>query len=219
MSFFYFIHKNLPAESNDLPAGPRISRVSDKFKIKKMEETDGPFTDIPSLKKESKIYRELLRINPKRAEIIFKEKYIVEPERIILFPANKNTPYAKNIYRLMQHSLNGSIYKKNVLGIHLLNPNRINIIEITKQENEKGIWEAKIEVLNTNSGKWIEKERATFFPRGWDLQKLIIECEVAFNNKRKVSETKYIGYTKENIPIVFIFSKENELKTVYPLYE
>jgi hypothetical protein len=219
MSYVYFIHKNLPSESKDLPDGARVAKVSDKFKIRKMEETDGPFTDIPTLKKESKIFRELLKINPKRAEIIFKEKYIVTPENIILFPANQNTLYAKIIYRLMQHSQNGTVTKKNVLGIHLLNTNRIKIIEVTKEENEKGIWEAKIEVLNTNNGKWIAKERATFFPKGWNLQKLIIECEPAFNNKKRESKSKYIGYTKDNIPVVFIFSEENELKTVYPIYE
>lgn len=223
MSFVYYIHKNLPSENKDLSGGARVVKIPDKFKNLKMQEVDGPFSDISVLKKQSNIFKELIRTDPKRAQIIFKEKYLLEIEKFIFVPLNKNLPFEKIIYKLMQHSQNGIINKDDVLGVHLfnsMNAHRIKIIRVTKKENSKGIWEAKIGALNMRNGKWIVKEKpTTFFPKEWDLQKLIDECEPAFNNKKEISKNIWVGYTKDKIPVRFIFSESNELKTVYPIFD
>jgi len=216
----YYIFKHLPSEKKDLPEGTRILKLPIKLNIFRFgESVEGPFNDCQTLKRNSNIYKELIVNEPKRAEKIFKDEYVVDANEFVLYRKDSNPAYEKCIFKIIQHCVNGRIIRNDVLGVHLFYTDRIRIIEIINPENSKGIWEAKIEVFNIMNNKWIPKDRTTFFPRSWTLQQLIIECQIAFMNKIKISEKRYKGYTKNNIPVIFVLDEYNELLTVYPLYE
>jgi hypothetical protein len=214
---FFYIIKDESAD-HDLPSGPRILK-SAAFIPFIDENVEGPFNSIKELKLNSEIYKLLLQNNPKRAIKIFEEKYIHEFAEIVFYPENRNPNYADQIYSIMEHSKNGKVASKNVSGIHLYEDKKHRILEIINPKNDLGVWEAKIEVLNRNN-KWIPKEKpTTFFPESWTLQQLIVECEKAYNEKVKLSECVYMGYTKSGIPVKFIFDSNFDLKTIYPIYE
>jgi len=214
----YYIISNLPTEHKDLEDGPRIVELTVGHITHPPGQGDGPFDSLIELKKSSKIYNDLKISNPKRAQRIFEDQFIVKVDEIIFYPSD-DSEYLRHIYRIMQHSSNGKVDRKGVLGIHLYNPDKIKIIEITKTKNGQGIWEAIIEVYNPNSGKWIKKDNpTTFFPENWNLQRLILECRRAFDERIKLTDSKYIGKTQTGIPVTLIF--ENEiLKSIYPNYE
>jgi ATP-dependent Clp protease ATP-binding subunit ClpA len=100
--------------------------VSDNF--------EGPFDTTKDIRKTSNIYKELLKSNPKRAEKIFEDKFIVRVENIIVFPDLKDDIFMNYIYKIMQHSLNGKMKSNDVTGIHLLT-DKVKIIEILKEND------------------------------------------------------------------------------------
>jgi hypothetical protein len=56
-----------------------------------------------------------------------------------------------------------------------------------------GIYEAKVEVLNAETGEWIPKKASsTFFPKEWTPERLNAEVLSAFENKTWV-EPKVAG--------------------------
>lgn len=217
MKKIYYIIKYLPSKIKDLPDGPRVIEQSVSNISFSHEVGEGPFNNLNEVKN-SAIYKDLTVKNPKRAIRIIVDKYIVKAKNIIIYPDNKSM-YSRQIYKLMEHSQNGQISKKDISGIHLYNPQKIQIIKITKPKNSYGIWEAIIKVYNPNSNRWVRKVKpTTFFPDNWDLQKLVFECENAFNNKTSISDKKYHGITKSGIPVVMVLEDDN-LKSIYPLYE
>jgi len=218
MDVYYYIISNLPAEQQDLKDGARIIETYDIIFKPLPKSGEGPYESLKELITSSKIYSALLVNDPKRARKIIEDRFIVKKAKPIFYP-DDGSEYSKFIYKIMQHSMSGRLDRKVVLGIHLFDPNKIKIIEVTKTKNNHGIWEAYIEVYNPNSGRWIKKGKpTTFFPVEWNLQRLIFECRKAFDEKVKISGKKYVGNTLSGIPVTFIF-EDGELKSVYPNYE
>jgi Bacterial EndoU nuclease len=218
MNKYFYIIRHLSAEHKDIQDGTRIIEISYGNFIFQPEIGEGPFKSLTELTKSSKIYNSLRESNPKRARIIIKDRFIGKVSKTIAYP-NDGSEYLNHIYRIMQHSKNGKVGRKNVLGIHLFDSAKIRIINITKPRNSYGIWEAIIEVYNPNSSKWIRKDNpTTFFPDGWDLQRLINECRKAYDEKVKLTEKKYTGKTISGIPVIFIIEND-ELSSIYPIYE
>ena len=215
MKDYFFIINSVVSDPQDIPEGARIFKMRVENLYFKFPEADGPYESLNELKRDSLIYKELKISNPKRAKLIIQEKLIRCLEQGIIWPDN-NSEYQQNIYKILQHSTNGIVNRRGVLGIHFFDPKKIRIIELINPENEFGIFEAKIEVYNINSGKWIKKSQAsTFFPKEWSLQRLINECYPAFMNKMKLTETKFVGKTYSGISVVFIYSGK-VLKSIYP---
>jgi hypothetical protein len=217
MKKYYYLIVRLPAEPQDLEDGERIVETNiGNFKLPS-EKGEGPFNSLIELMKSSKIYNSLLKSNPKRAQRIIEDRFLVKAEPV-LYPED-GSEYLKHVYRIIQHANYGKIDRNGILGIHLYNPDKIKIIKIIKNKNLQGIWEAEIEVYNPNSKKWIKKAKpTTFFPENWNLQRLILECRRAFDERIEVTDTKYIGYTHSGIPVTLIF-EDGVLKTIYPIYE
>jgi len=208
----------LTSENKTLPDGPRIIELNDEIINFIPEEVDGPFDTIQELKKSSTIYKNLKLSNPKRAQRIIDQKNIVKVVNSIIYP-DDDSEYFNHIYNLMLHSSTGKVDRNGVLGIHLYNPDRVRILEITKPVNKQGIWEASIEVFCQNSNKWIKKANSTtFFPRSWNLQRLVLECKPAYEKRIRLTERKYIGLTQSGVSITMIFDN-GRLKTIYPNYE
>ena len=221
MSKFYII-RNLPAEHHDMLDGPRIVEEPDHFLTATMalDVGEGPFSSLKSLRQESVIFQELLATDPKRAEKIGLDNFIVRPAARIVFPTGLDPEYEKIIYRIMQHSSNGTIGSKSVKGIHLFDGDRVRVTEMIEPQNSLGVFTARVEVLNRNTGRWIPKKQATtFFPTGWGLQKLIFECYDAFSNKTQASPTVYEGRTTSGIKVTFCYTEDGTFTTVFPVYE
>lgn len=217
---YYYIHKYLPSENQELIDGPRIVEMqNDKISFQE-NEVEGPYISIKELKKESKIFRELVIQNPKRSEKILKEEYIVKVKEIIMFPVGVNEDFRLKIYRIMQHSKNGKVNRSGVSGIHLFNPDKIKLLEILKIDQGTGIFEAEIEVLNERTGKFIKKQgKSSFFPTNWGLQTLILECYSAYINKKKIDQFTYQGTSSSGIDIEFVYDTNGTFKSVYPIFK
>ena len=219
----YYIYKHLPSETHDMLDGARVVCFENlDFELGHEKAVgEGPFVSIKELKANSLIYKQLLTDDKKRAEKILFDKFIVKATpRPIIFPTGLNPEYEKIIYRIMQHSSNGTITRKNVQGVHLFNPQKNRITNLISPQNSQGVFIAEIEVLSNRTNKWVRKEsETTFFPTNWNKQRLIIECYYAFINREKQTETEFIGKTKSGIKVLFLYSKEGEFKTIYPIYE
>jgi hypothetical protein len=182
-----------------LKIGTTISKVPTIYQIKYAEDKDeGPFKDIPSLRKESKIFQQLLITNPKRAQQICLEKNINVMKDFVL--TDENTSVSTDFIELIEHCTKGKI--KKIL-----------------KKNKVGVFEAKVEYYDSEMNRWIKKEKpSTFFPLKWNYNKLFHECLFAVKNKRKKFGTLNVYKSKMESGIkVEIIIKEGLLKSIYPL--
>lgn len=220
LNLYYYIYNYLPSENHDMLHGPRIVAARNDNHRHTIDIAEGPFKNLKDLKVNSKIWKELIIKDRKRAEKIIQKNFIVPGDKLIRFPEGLNEEYEKIIYRIMQHSSNGKISGENVSGLHLYDSKKMRILNLIDEENEFGVFKAEIEALNLRTGKWIKKEtETTFFPNDWDLQKLIDECYFAFLNKQKENNNEYTGRTKCGIKVSFIYSDAGEFQTVFPIFE
>lgn len=180
---------------------------------------EGPFDSLEELKKSSQIFRELLITDPRRAEKITKDKFIVQVKELVYAPLQLPEDFLAIVYYIMQHSFNGRIERKDVKGVHVFNPSKTRIVETIKIPNKFGIFVATIEVLNERTSLWIRKSReTTFFPSNWSYQGLVQECYVAYLNRTLIEPGHFEGITLSGIKVVFIY-RNNNFKSVYPIYE
>jgi len=101
-----------------------------------------------------------------------------------------------NFLGLLYHIMVGKITKQKVTGVHFFNPDEIRIIEIISMDNTTGVYSARIEKLNKNTGEWIEKDKITnFFPDNWSINQLFHECLYAYKNKIQVFNNIYKSQT------------------------
>lgn len=200
--------------------GPRIVEVNTDCLNIQENEGEGPYESLIQLKKESKFYKELLKNNSKRAQKIAIDQFIVKAQNIIYWPDGVDDSFRKMVYRIMQHSSNGKVNRKGVSGIHLYNKNKVKILKLINEDKATGIFEAKIEMLNENTGKYVKKQgSSSFFPKNWGLQRLIFECYEAYKNRKKVEIHVYHGRTKSGILLEFVYNQEDRFVTVYPVLE
>jgi len=149
---YYYIHQYLPSEHQDMLDGPRIVELQSKAIKLQKEEGEGPYDSLEELKKDSSIYRQLIQENPRRAEKIASDQFLVKVENIILWTEGVDETFHKMVYRIMQHSSNGKVNRKEVSGIHLFDNNKIKILKLLNEDKTTGIFEAEIEVLNERTG-------------------------------------------------------------------
>jgi hypothetical protein len=200
-----------------LKIGTTISKVPTIYQIKYAEDKDeGPFKDIPSLRKESKIFQQLLITNPKRAQQICLEKNINVMNDFVL--TDENTSVSTDFIELIEHCTKGKIKNGRITGIHFYDKELVKIKKILKK-NKVGVFEAKVEYYDSEMNRWIKKEKpSTFFPLKWNYNKLFHECLFAVKNKRKKFGTLNVYKSKMESGIkVEIIIKEGLLKSIYPL--
>jgi hypothetical protein len=200
-----------------LKIGTTISKVPTIYQIKYAEDKDeGPFKDIPSLRKESKIFQQLLITNPKRAQQICLEKNINVMKDFVL--TDENTSVSTDFIELIEHCTKGKIKNGRITGIHFYDKELVKIKKILKK-NKVGVFEAKVEYYDSEMNRWIKKEKpSTFFPLKWNYNKLFHECLFAVKNKRKKFGTLNVYKSKMESGIkVEIIIKEGLLKSIYPL--
>lgn len=223
MSVCYYLARNVKifkntkkSEIGDLKEGYRVVAIDTNLPmIYDSMDLEGPFLDKKSLINNSKWYKELITTNSKRAHKIVQEEYILKPEGLMLSP--KGREYEFNFIEGFVHSVFGKFKDDEVNGIHFFDENKVRITEIL-ESNEKGVWRAKIEVLDSKTDKWKVKHKPTdFFPITWNRSTILDELYFANENKRLRPETdkKYDAITKSGINVVFII-ENGKIKTIYP---
>ncbi|MEO6832423.1 MAG: EndoU domain-containing protein [Chitinophagaceae bacterium] len=213
----YYILDNVISKKNDLTIGTRILKVS--CGLFPFKAGDGPYRTLRDLRKSSTRYKSLQQGNPKRAQKICGDKFIINITNKILYPSLHEDQFEGTLIDMITHVILGTITKDNVSGIHFFNPKFHRILETTKAKNEKGIWEAKIEAKRPNKVDWVKKVRtSTFFPIEWTMELLVLKISEAFENKKKLTESRYIGRTKCEIDIVFIMDGKRII-SVFPMYD
>lgn len=217
MEFKYYIHKD--AFINDkqgLKPGVRIEKIPAIYTFD-FKEGEGPFNDLPTLKKKSRIFRVILLSNPKRAQQICLEKNISVIKDFVF--TKQNFSVDMNFVNVFEHCIKGQIKNGKVSGVHYYDSDRVKILKILELNKLTGVWEAEIEFFDKKTNKWIKKDNpTTFFPKNWTMHQLFHECVYAVNNKQKKtdSENVFISQTETGINVEII-SINNEMKSIYPL--
>ena len=213
----FYIKDNISSinSTDDLSSGVRILCVNLGYISINIEKSDGPFNSIEQLKKESPIFKKLVKTDHLRVQKILEKKNIINVKDFILHKEKKS--YSIDIIKTFQHTTKGDVKFKKISGIHYFNNEKMRIKKITANTDSKGVWKALVEVYDMKQNKWFEKE-STFFPRDWSLTQLFHECDYAVQNKVKCYDKQsiYLGKTISGIPVEIII-KNTELKSIYPI--
>lgn len=219
--YFYILNNpyvNQLRKTTEIPIIRKVLRNQSPYYIKfnDVQFCEGPYGSIFELKKKSLIFGSVK--SPKLREKILKNKNIVEIVDIIFTDSDKT--YDKAFVDSLYHTLVGQISKGKASGVHFYNPNRVRIIDKLFVDTKTDVFSAKIEILNENTGCWVEKDDiSTFFPNYWTVDKLFHECSFAYENKVQIADTErtFCGKTLCGILVKFIFDEKGSITTFYPI--
>lgn len=184
-----------------------------------LDDSEGPFSSISTLKKESSFFQQLARTNSKSAQKILEKKNIHFIKDFIFVPEEQS--YTKDFIKLIDHTIKGHFKAKNVFGIHFYDKDNMRIREFVGLENSVGVWQAMIDVYDKENNKWIEKRQlTTFFPKNWSRTQLFHECEYAYHHriKQNDSNSRFISKTTSGIKVVIIINN-GVVKSIYPVFD
>ena len=93
------------------------------------------------------------------------------------------------------HVFSGEVKGKSVVGGHSLISGKVREVpNSATKPNAAGVYEAKIEVFDSTTGKWVAKTNnnsvSSMFPRNWDAAKIRNEVEYAFANRTITTVTR-----------------------------
>ncbi len=217
MEYKYYIDENIFVnDKQGLKPGVRIKKIPSLYTIN-FTNGEGPFDDLPTLKKNSKIYRDIQLKDPRRAQQICLEKNINEVIDFVF--ANDDLSVDVDFLNVLQHCTKGTVTKGKVSGVHFFDFSKVRILKIIERNKSNGIWKAEIEFYDEQSNKWVRKENpTTFFPINWNFHQLFHECLYAVNNKQKRIESNNVYESKTASGInVEIISINGKMKSIYPL--
>lgn len=204
---------NASFKESDIPVITKIKKDKLLPDLTDKNQAEGPFDSIFELKKKSLIFSSV-KLHKHRQRIL-KSGNINEIKDWIR--TEKGTTWDTTFSSLLYHTMVGKITKQKVTGVHFFNPDEIRIIETIRINNTTGVYSARIEKLNKNTGEWIEKDKITnFFPDNWSINQLFHECLFAYNNKIQVSNNIYKSQTISGITVKFVINELGKLRTVYP---
>ncbi|WP_282017763.1 EndoU domain-containing protein [Salegentibacter mishustinae] len=214
-NYSYYIIDNVwkATVQEKLNLGIRIFKVPDYYPP--IQEGEGPYKSLRNLKKNSAIYKKLTSRGSKQVQKVLNN--ITESEKYILTPENKT--YKDDFINVYLHVTKGRVKNGKVTGLHFFDPDKVKILEKENQNEETGVFKAKIEFYNEKTGKWIPKiASSTFFPKSWSQTTLFNECDFANSNKIKKENTNYTYHseTTSGIPVEII-EVNGIVKSIYPL--
>jgi hypothetical protein len=96
---------------------------------------------------------------------------------------------------------------------------KAKITGITKKPNNKGIYEATVEILDQSSGTWIPKKGiSTFFPDNWSKTEVLEAITEAFQDSKKIVKGDYWeGMSKSGIKTGGYLDTNGNIATAYPI--
>jgi filamentous hemagglutinin len=121
------------------------------------------------------------------------------------------------------HILRGDVKSNGkVTGGHSTVTGEVRAVQGTESApNAVGVYRAKIEVLDSKTGKWVTKSNgrppgtSTMFPKNWSADKIKSEVDTAFANKTLVGNNKWEGVTPSGVKVEGFLTPKT---TVYPKY-
>lgn len=222
IEYYYYITKapfdNATTKTSDIPVISKVRRdkFPFQFELTDKNQAEGPFDSIYELKKRSFIFLSV-RLE-KHRERILKNKNIKEIKDLIL--TEKGTTSDVTFMNSLYHTTVGKITKQKVKGVHFFNPDEMRVIEKISIDNKTGVYTARFEKLNKNTGEWLEKDEITnFFPDNWSIHRLFHECLYAYNNKIHISDNIYKSKSISGILIKFVINEHGKILTFYPEIE
>ena len=213
---YYIIENGTSTDKQKLKSGTFIVRIPNYFEIG-FTDGNGPYKSLRALKRYSPILASLKRVNSKRAQQIVLEKNIITTTKLIATPSG--TEFKREAVDSFIHATIGRIKNGDLTGIHFFDPERVRIIEILQTNNETNVFKATFEFLDNRTEKWISKKSSsTFFPRSWNIARLLMECKFAFDRLEndKLIDGKIKSITESNIEVEIII-RNGQLKSLYPL--
>ncbi|MBA4746270.1 MAG: EndoU domain-containing protein [Muricauda sp.] len=213
---FFIFEDTFNNNPQGLKSGVSITKIPAYIKIA-FEKGEGPFQSLRNLKRNSKIFLRLKQTNPRRAQQIVKEQHIHTVAG--MFSTPHGSEYQIETIDLFSHCTKGRVKNGSVTGVHFYDPLKVKIINVLKENDETGVFEAEFEYYNSSTKKWIKKRSSsTFFPRTWQRGKLLQECQNAYDliKGSKPNNGIVLSKTSEGIEVEIVF-KEGALKSIYPL--
>ncbi len=95
-------------------------------------------------------------------------------------------------------------------------------MEITQERDNNGVYEAKIQVRDTKTDVWQDKDtnkgRSTFFPDHWSRQQVVDEIRSAYQNRSTGDDDVFRGLSNSGVVIMgYVNPETNIMTTVYPV--
>lgn len=217
--YYYFIfnglYDDLTKKDIELPIIRilRKDKFSVKFKCDDIKKAEGPFNSLSELKKKSFIFSTVIK--QKNRDRISNRYNIKELQGFL--PIRGDIKVELTFLNSLNHTIVGKISKQKVKGLHFYNPDEIKITERIAEDIRTGVYSARIEKFDKNTGLWIKKEEiTTFFPDNWSIHRLFYECLFAYENKKQDSGNLYSSNTISNVPMKFVINEEGKIITFYP---
>jgi len=176
--------------------------------------------NIKELRGNCPIWKEYHKQDPDSAHKICEDKFILNKAvHTVFVPMDEE--FNKVSYKLIKHTIFGEL-NKDIQGLHLFSTLNKSIkgISIIKTQDRNGVWLADIDFYSDVRNKPYKKKILQCFHFIGHRVFLCLKCMTLINEKKQCNEdeTKYHSITDCGIKVDFII-KNNELRTVYPIYE
>lgn len=174
---------------------------------------------IKELKKECSTWRKYHSQDPVSANKICEDNFVFKSTHLIFTPMDEE--FNKVSYKLIKHTVFGELDKK-IHGIHLISKLNKNIknVSVVKPKDKNGVWVAHVDFYSDIRKKPYTKENSSMFPIHWTPNDFMFKIYYAYKRKKQCKKDKSIFHsiTDCGIRVDFVI-KNNELKSVYPIYE
>jgi hypothetical protein len=149
----------------------------------------------------------------------------IEASRILLYRQKSKYPqltqffteeFIQHLPYILEHTFIGNIRGSGITGVHYYTSD-IRIKRLIRSNIRSKTPFSLIEKINPLNGEVFSKNQpSTFWPSEWNIERCIIECAIAWNNRSDSnSPDVQIGYTSTGLKIKFCF-RGDILKTVFP---
>jgi hypothetical protein len=96
-------------------------------------------------------------------------------------------------------------------------PRHARLKKIKAGPNRRGVYTAKVEIYDPQSGRWKEKF-STFFPNTMNRQQVIEAVLHAWKQRKKSRGNKWEGPSGRGFTIQGYLNRRGNINTAYPLY-
>ncbi|HVR95180.1 MAG TPA: EndoU domain-containing protein [Thermoanaerobaculia bacterium] len=119
------------------------------------------------------------------------------------------------------HVFHGEINKRGKpVGFHSRpggrNPKGARVVDVTRKPNREGVYEARVEIRDSRSGRWLEK-RSTLFPDAMDRDQVIRAILNAWRHRTTGQAQKFRGPSGRGFTIEG-YLLDGDINTAYPIY-
>lgn len=96
------------------------------------------------------------------------------------------------------------------------NPQGARVADVTRGPNREGVYEARVEIRDPESGRWLEK-RSTFFPDAMDRDQVVRAILNAWRERTTGQSQRFRGPSGRGFTIEG-YLLDGDINTAYPIY-